>query len=572
MLKVKGRDAGRRPNGAHSSSSCLQHRHSRRTTSASYVNAPDVSPRLSAGHIPAAISRSEVLDDTRRSLDLPDQFPEHRVAAATERAERSGSKSAADLAWEIAVLEEQVVRKELHLLSLYRAAFDQYLGVSPRASAQEPRHERSSRRATAADDEGALRLRSIKESASYSLPTLSDSKRVELSRCSSGRSSLANFLSASIAEYVPKISCKLSEDILRCVSAVYCKLASRPLSQEEEEARSETPPFTPSLSVSSASSSFSLKKQHPVRGWSPRCYYNADATATPDAYASSGGSSGRYSGVMVFPGIHVDEEKFEYACKMLDTIRSLIKRLEKIDPRKMAHEEQLCFWVNIHNALVMHAFMAYGLQEKRMKSTDLILKAAYNVGGHSVNSQTIQNSILGCQSHRPSLWVRTLFTPTKKSGSSIHPYALQYAEPIAHFALSTGAFSDPPVRLYTAKKLYHQLEQARAEFIQANVMVRRQTIFLPKVLHFYAKDASLELPDLVDIVCESMPELQRKEIRRGPTGRPPRSQIRSAAVEIQLPCAPERGRRRLAPGSRPWGCSCFRSSVTRSVTRWRLGT
>ncbi|XP_008676583.1 uncharacterized isoform X1 [Zea mays] len=517
VLKVKGRDAGRRPNGAHSSSSCLQHRHSRRTTSASYVNAPDVSPRLSAGHIPAAISRSEVLDDTRRSLDLPDQFPEHRVAAATERAERSGSKSAADLAWEIAVLEEQVVRKELHLLSLYRAAFDQYLGVSPRASAQEPRHERSSRRATAADDEGALRLRSIKESASYSLPTLSDSKRVhaqELSRCSSGRSSLANFLSASIAEYVPKISCKLSEDILRCVSAVYCKLASRPLSQEEEEARSETPPFTPSLSVSSASSSFSLKKQHPVRGWSPRCYYNADATATPDAYASSGGSSGRYSGVMVFPGIHVDEEKFEYACKMLDTIRSLIKRLEKIDPRKMAHEEQLCFWVNIHNALVMHAFMAYGLQEKRMKSTDLILKAAYNVGGHSVNSQTIQNSILGCQSHRPSLWVRTLFTPTKKSGSSIHPYALQYAEPIAHFALSTGAFSDPPVRLYTAKKLYHQLEQARAEFIQANVMVRRQTIFLPKVLHFYAKDASLELPDLVDIVCESMPELQRKEIRQ----------------------------------------------------------
>lgn len=514
-LKVKGRDAGRTPNGAHSSSSCLQHRHSRRTTSASYVNAPDVSPRLSAGHIPAAISRSEVLDDTRRSLDLPDQLPEHRVAAAAERAERSGSKSAADLAWEIAVLEEQVVRKELHLLSLYRAAFDQYLGVSPRASAQEPRHERSSRRATAADDEGALRLRSIKESASYNLPTLSDSKRVELSRCSSGRSSLANFLSASIAEYVPKISCKLSEDILRCVSAVYCKLASRPPSQEEEEARSETPPFTPSLSVSSASSSFSLKK-HPVRGWSPRCYYNADATATatPDAYPSSGGSSGRYSGVMVFPGIHVDEEKFEYACKMLDTIRSLIKRLEKIDPRKMAHEEQLCFWVNIHNALVMHAFMAYGLQEKRMKSTDLILKAAYNVGGHSVNSQTIQNSILGCQSHRPSLWVRTLFTPTKKSGSSIHPYALQYAEPIAHFALSTGAFSDPPVRLYTAKKLYHQLEQARAEFIQANVMVRRQTIFLPKVLHFYAKDASLELPDLVDIVCESMPELQRKEIRQ----------------------------------------------------------
>ncbi|OEL30100.1 hypothetical protein BAE44_0008875 [Dichanthelium oligosanthes] len=232
----------------------------------------------------------------RYSLNLPDQLPEHRIITTAERTERTISKSVADLAWEIAVLEEEVVRKELHLLSLYRAAFDQYLGVSPRASAQ--------------------------------------------------------------------------------------------------------------------------------------------------------------------------------------------------------------------------AFMAYGLQEKRMKSTDMILKAAYNVGGHSMNSQIIQNSILGCQSHRPSLWVRTLFTPMKKSGSSIHPYALRHPEPIAHFALSTGAFSDPPVRLYTAKKLYHQLEQARTEFVQANVMVRKQTIFLPKVLHFYAKDAALELLDLIDMVCESMPELQRKEIRQ----------------------------------------------------------
>jgi hypothetical protein len=45
-------------------------------------------------------------------------------------------------------------------------------------------------------------------------------------------------------------------------------------------------------------------------------------------------------------------------------------------------------------------------------------------------------------------------------------------------------------------------------------MVRKQIIFLPKVLHFYAKDAALELPDLIDMVCESMPELQQKEIRQ----------------------------------------------------------
>lgn len=45
---------------------------------------------------------------------------------------------------------------------------------------------------------------------------------------------------------------------------------------------------------------------------------------------------------------------FIYLCSLFFNLRSLIKRLEKIDPTKMAHEEQLCFWINIHNALVMH--------------------------------------------------------------------------------------------------------------------------------------------------------------------------------------------------------------------------
>ncbi|KAL6858952.1 hypothetical protein ACP4OV_017954 [Aristida adscensionis] len=475
-------------------SSYLQHRHSQSVISTN-TNAPDISSRLSHD---TPVDRDKILH-RRNSLNLPDHLPEHHpVITTTERTERTISKSVADLVWEIAVLEEEVVRKELHLLSLYRAAFDQYLGISPRVSAQDRQCSRKQ------DDEGALRLKDIKESASYNLPTLSNSQR-ELSRSSSGRSSLANFLSASIAEYVPKISCKLSEDILRCISAVYCKLASMPSHDADFETAS-----TPSLS--SSSSSFSLKR--PVDSWSPRCQYNADASS--DKYGSLDGSNGQYTGMIIFPRIHIDEDKFEYASKMLDTIRTLIKRLEKINPTKLAREEQVCFWINIHNALVMHAFMAYGLQEKRMKNTDMILKAAYNVGGHSVNSQIIQNSILGCQSHRPSLWVRTLFMPVKKSATGIpnHPYALDHPEPLAHFALSTGAYSDPPVRLYAPKKIYHQLEQARIEYIQANVMVRRQMIYLPKVLHYYAKDASLELPDLIELVCESMPELQRKEIRQ----------------------------------------------------------
>jgi len=34
--------------------------------------------------------------------------------------------------------------------------------------------------------------------------------------------------------------------------------------------------------------------------------------------------------------------------------RSLVQKLEKVDPSRMKREEKLAFWINIHNALTMH--------------------------------------------------------------------------------------------------------------------------------------------------------------------------------------------------------------------------
>ncbi|KAL5201215.1 hypothetical protein ABZP36_035569 [Zizania latifolia] len=475
-------------------SSCnLQHRQSQSITKI-HEGALDISPRFS--YCKPNANGDKVLQ-RRYSLNLPEHMPGHYSRAATERNQKATSKSIADLVGEIAALEQEVVRKELHVLSLYRRAFDQYLSESGSVTSEVDQQMLKN------IDEGALRLRDIKQSAAFNLPTLSDTKS-DVSKSPSRHSSLVNFLSVSISDYVPKISCKLSEDILSCIASVYCKLGSTPM-QDGDYITSPSP---------SVSSSSTFSPRHCNDSWSPR--YNFDIATSPVQYGHQKENSEQNIGMIIVPRIQIDADKFDYASKMLETIRSLIQRLEKIDPTKMTHEEQLCFWINIHNALVMHAFLAYGLHDKRMKSTDMILKAAYNVGGQSVNAQIIQNSILGCQSQRPSLWVRALFTPAKRSsmaGTARHPYALQHSEPIAHFALSTGAFSDPPVRLYTAKKIHHQLELARTEFIQASVVARRQALLLPKVLHYYAKDAALELRHVVELVCESISEAQRKEIQ-----------------------------------------------------------
>ncbi|XP_023156308.1 uncharacterized protein [Zea mays] len=464
----------------------------------------DMSPRFS--YCKPAADREKMFN-RRHSLNLPEQLPGHYSRKATERTQKASSKSVADLVGEIAALEQEVIRKELHLLALYRRAFDQYVSESCSFTSEQQVDQEFLK----SIDEGALRLRDIKRSAAFDLPTttISGSEEQEEAppeaKAGARHSSLVNFLSASISEYVPKISCKLSEDILGCIAAVYCKLSG---------AEGECCVASPSPSVSSWST-FSPRRRND--SWSPRSRCNNFDSWSPRPCGVEKESGEQSPGVMmvVVPRIRVDADTFEYASKMLETTRSLIQRLEKVDPVKMTHEEQLCFWINIHNALVMHAFLAYGLHDKRMKSTDMILKAAYNVGGQSVNAQTIQNSILGCrQSHRPSLWVRALFTPAKRSAAR-HPYALQHPEPVAHFALSTGAFSDPPVRLYTAKKIQQQLEAARTEFIRGSVAVRKQALLLPKVLHCYARDAALELRHLVELVCETLSDAQQKQLQLG---------------------------------------------------------
>jgi hypothetical protein len=118
-------------------------------------------------------------------------------------------------------------------------------------------------------------------------------------------SSLVNFLSASISEYVPKISCKLSEDILGCIAAVYCKLSGAETQGQGGSCGAECCVASPSPSVSSWST-FSPRRRND--SWSPRSRCNKFGEQSPGM-------------MVVVPRIRVDADTFEYASKMLETIR-----------------------------------------------------------------------------------------------------------------------------------------------------------------------------------------------------------------------------------------------------------
>ncbi|KAJ3677684.1 hypothetical protein LUZ60_003408 [Juncus effusus] len=488
----------------------------------------NISPRLS--HYNPGIISIERRMHKQSSLSKPQDIinMSRKSTSSLPSTEANTPKSATDLVNEIATLEVEVIHLERHLLSLYRIAFDNYLINSPisysralsssdtsfdqssilaRCDQSLVEKKRQSSLATKGDEPTAFTPKYIAQysPALHKRNSFSDSKTTKLAKSEFGHRSLADHFGASITEHMTEISPhRLSEEIIKCISSVYCMLAKPATISSQDQCDT---PRTPS--VSSSNSSLFSPMERCDSSWSPNCRFESPKEK----------SVGLYHNMIIVPFIRIDADRFGYASKMLQNFRSLVKRLEKIDPRKMTHEEQLTFWINVHNSLVMHAFLAYGLRQNRMRSTHMILKAAYNVGGHSVNACSIEGSILRCQPHRPALWVHTLFSSRRKStngNEGRHPYALHHPEPLAHFALCTGAVSDPPVRLYTAKRIYMELEVAKAEFIQANIVVKKQSkILLPRMLYYYGRDSSLELCDIIEIVCKCMPESQqRKDMER----------------------------------------------------------
>ncbi|KHG19513.1 hypothetical protein F383_24073 [Gossypium arboreum] len=464
--------------------------------------------------------KQEILQLEKR---LQDQF-EVRRALETALGYRTSShdnsnetsvsitKPATELIKEIAVLELEVVYLEQYLLLLYRKAFDQQVSSislskrderiktpldSPRGRfskvsrpddvskvenlavwssyCENPREEPSVHRC-----HSSLSQHSVLSSRTSPLDKNLDRairachsqplSMTEYAQNASNIISLAEHLGTRISDHVPETPNKLSEDMIKCMAAIYCKLADPPLIQNGFS--------SPNSSMSSASA-FSPPQQHDM--WSPGFRNNSS---------------------------------FD--------VRSLICRLEEIDPMNLKHEEKLAFWINIHNSLVMHAFLAYGIPQNNVKRLFLLLRAAYNIGGHTISADTIQSSILGCRISRPGQWLRLLLSSkTKfKTGDEKQAYAIKQPEPLLYFALCTGNHSDPAIRAYTPKRVFQELETAKEEYIRATFGVRKdQKILLPKIIESFAKDSSLDSVGIIEMVEYALPQSLRRSIRKCQLGK-----------------------------------------------------
>ncbi|XP_076928593.1 uncharacterized protein LOC143592591 [Bidens hawaiensis] len=460
----------------------------------------------------------------------------------------STPKSAIELIREIAVLEYEVSHLEHYLLSLYQKTFNQ----QPLCPSSPSRNDQKNLKPPLVTPRGKLletsradislqknhktffednevlasSVQHCHSSITRTPPDVVDKSlrachsqppsMMEHAHMSSNITSLAEHLGTKITDHIPMTPNKVSEEMVKCISVIYCKLADPTLSNHG---------LSSPTSSSSSMNTFS-PKHLPNMMWGPG--FRRDSSSfdvqldNPFYVQGLKEFSGPYNTMVEVQCLYKDNQRVSEVENMLHDFRSLVSRLEDVNPKKLKHEEKLAFWINVHNALVMHAILAYGIPQNNMKRVFLLLKAAYNVGGHIVSADVIQNHILGCRMSRPGQWLRLLLSSrTKlKAGDERQAYAIDHQEPLVHFALCSGCHSDPAVRVYTPKRVFNELETAKEEFIRATFGIGKdQRILLPKVVENFAKDSGLCAAGVVEMIQICLPDNVKKNIKKHHLGK-----------------------------------------------------
>ncbi|CAO2840448.1 unnamed protein product [Amaranthus hypochondriacus] len=248
---------------------------------------------------------------------------------------------------------------------------------------------------------------------------------------------------------------RLSEEMVRCMRSIFISLA------ESAPSSNYTPmdiPSSPHAHHSNAPS-WSLSEHLMVPMWakSPQIDLPRDSEVlgtenTFDPYKVSGKLSwmeiGRYGLATEVSWMSVGKRQLEYAAGSLRRFRILVEQLAKVNPILLSSDEKLAFWINLYNALIMHAYLAYGVPRSEMKFFSLMQKAAYTVGGHLFSAAVIEYVILKMRPpiHRPQI---ALLLPLNKLKVSEEQkkFAIDSYEPNLAFALSCGMYSSPAVIL-----------------------------------------------------------------------------------------------------------------------------
>ncbi|KAL5225465.1 hypothetical protein ABZP36_012104 [Zizania latifolia] len=164
---------------------------------------------------------------------------------------------------------------------------------------------------------------------------------------------------------------------------------------------------------------------------------------------------------------------------------NLVQDLQRVDMSALAAEERLPFFLNLHNAMAIHAVVRVGppgAVDRRSFFSDF----QYVVGGHPYSLATIKNGILRSNRRQP-------YTIAKPFGSSDKRLELVQGKvnPLVHFGLCDATRSSPIVRFFSTQGVEPELRHTAREFFLnggVEIDLESRTVHLTRIVKWYSAD------------------------------------------------------------------------------------
>lgn len=169
---------------------------------------------------------------------------------------------------------------------------------------------------------------------------------------------------------------------------------------------------------------------------------------------------------------------------------NLAQDLQRVNIFELSADEKLAFFLNLHNAMVIHAVIRIGHPSGAIDRRSFYSDFLYVVGGHTYSINSIKNGILRGNKRAPYTFVKPFGSADTRS-----ELAFQKVNPLIHFGLCNGTKSSPPVRFFTPQSVESELRCATREFFLKDgleVDLAKRTVYLTRILKWFDADFGQE--------------------------------------------------------------------------------
>ena len=166
-------------------------------------------------------------------------------------------------------------------------------------------------------------------------------------------------------------------------------------------------------------------------------------------------------------------------------------QLQRVDVTSLSENEKKSFFINIYNALIIHAYVRVGVPSTFFQRMKFFSNNSYVIGGQLYSLNDIEHGILRCNKRSPSS-----FYPPFVTSEPRYQIILSNLDPRIHFALVCGAKGCPPIQTYSSNEIDDQLDSAAKSFLETGLLIKGNTITLSKILQWYQPDFGKDTNDM----------------------------------------------------------------------------